>query len=74
MPQGLEHSLWQIRTLAETRVWAHIQQMTQIASKLVRPAVLLLTTGWPWAGPRYGAAIALGVIVIAAVALHFVAP
>ena len=34
--------------------------MIKNASKLARPAVLLLTTGWPWAGPRYGAAAAIG--------------
>jgi len=26
-------------------------------------AVLFLATGWAWAGPRYGAAIALGLII-----------
>jgi len=48
--------------------------MIKNASKLARPAVLLLTTGWPWAGPRYGAAIALAAVIMAAVVLHFAAP
>jgi hypothetical protein len=66
--------LWQRSGLENGRGRAHIQDMIENASKLVRPAVLLLTTGWPWAGPRYGTAIALGVIILAAVVLHFAAP
>jgi hypothetical protein len=66
--------LWQPEGVANERFRAHIQDMIENASKLVRPAVLFLTTGWPWAGPRYGAAIALGVIILAAVVLHFAAP
>jgi hypothetical protein len=42
--------------------------------KLVASAALVVITGGAWPSPRYGAAIALGVCVMAAVALHFVAP
>jgi hypothetical protein len=42
-------------------------------SSLPEPAALLLITAGAWPHPRYGAAIALGVCIVA-VALHFAAP
>ena len=44
------------------------------ALKLVVVAGLLTITGLAWPNPRYGAAIAIGVCILAAIALHFFAP
>jgi hypothetical protein len=53
---------------------AHIEGMVINALKLAGAAALLLITAGAWPHPRYGAAIALGVCIMAAVALHFAAP
>lgn len=44
------------------------------ALKLAGVAALVLITSGAWPNPRYGAAIALGVCIMAAVFLHFAAP
>jgi hypothetical protein len=44
------------------------------ALKLVVLAGLLLISGGAWPNPRYGAAIAVGLCVLAAVVIHFAAP
>jgi hypothetical protein len=42
--------------------------------KLVVETGLLTITGLAWPNPRNGAAIAIGVCILAAIALHFFAP
>ena len=44
------------------------------ALKLVVETGLLTITGLAWPNSRYGAAIAIGVGILAAIALHFFAP
>jgi hypothetical protein len=44
------------------------------ALKLVALAGLLLISAGAWPNPRYGAAIAIGLCVLAAVVIHFAAP
>jgi hypothetical protein len=42
--------------------------------KLAGAAALVVISSGAWPNPRYGAAIALGVCITAAVILHFAAP
>jgi hypothetical protein len=42
--------------------------------KLAGAAALVLITTGAWPNPRYGPAIALGLCVVAAIVLHFIAP
>ena len=51
-----------------------LEWMVVNALKLAGAAALLLITAGAWPNARYGAAIALGVCIMAAVALHFAAP
>jgi hypothetical protein len=44
------------------------------ALKLVGAAVLVVISSGAWPNPRYGAAIAVGACIMAAVILHFAAP
>lgn len=44
------------------------------ALKLAASAELILISAGAWPNPRYGAAVAIGVCIMAAVALHFAAP
>lgn len=44
------------------------------ALKLVGAAALVVISSGAWPNPRYGAAVALGVCIMAAVILHFAAP
>ena len=44
------------------------------ALKLAASAGLVFVSVGAWPYPRYGAAISIGVCVVAAVVLHFVAP
>ena len=44
------------------------------ALKLAVSGALLLITAGAWPNARYGAAIAIGLCIVAAVTLHFVAP
>jgi hypothetical protein len=44
------------------------------ALKLVVVAGLVLVSGGAWPNPRYGAAIAIGLCIVAAVVLHFAVP
>jgi len=53
---------------------AHIRGMIANALKLAALAGLLLISGGAWPNPRYGAAIAIGLCIVAAVILHFAAP
>lgn len=53
---------------------AHIDGLVINALKLAGAAALLLITAGAWPNPRHGAAIALGVCILAAVVLHFAAP
>lgn len=48
--------------------------MIENALKLVVSAGLLLISAGAWPGPRYGGAIAIGLCIMAAVALQIVAP
>jgi hypothetical protein len=48
--------------------------MIENALKLAGVAALLLITFGGWPNLRYGPAIAIGVCLIAAVVLHYVAP
>jgi hypothetical protein len=48
--------------------------MMKNALKLVVEAGLLTITGLVWPNARYGAAIGIGVCILAALALHFFAP
>jgi hypothetical protein len=48
--------------------------MIMNALKLLASAGLVFVTAGAWPNPRYGAAISIGVCIVAAVALHFVAP
>ena len=48
--------------------------MIENVLKLAGAAALLLITCGNWPNVRYGAVIAIAVCVLAAVALHFVAP
>jgi hypothetical protein len=48
--------------------------MVTNALKLAAAVALLLITAGAWPNRRYGAAIAVGLCVMAAVVLHFVAP
>ena len=56
------------------RLTAHIERMVRNALRLASGAALVLITGGVWPNPRYGIAIAVGVCIMAAVALHFAAP
>jgi hypothetical protein len=56
------------------RFQGHTEGMIDNALKLVGSAALLLITAGAWPNPRYGAVIALGVCVMAAIVLHFLAP
>ena len=60
--------------MARRRFQAHIASMIMNALKLVAMAGLILISTGAWPNPRYGAAISIGACIIAAVALHFVAP
>jgi asparagine N-glycosylation enzyme membrane subunit Stt3 len=42
--------------------------------KLVGAAALVLISSGAWPNPRYGLPIAIGLCIVAAVILHFVAP
>jgi len=53
---------------------AYIEGMIINTLKLAVAAALVLVSSGAWPNPRYGAAIALGVCVMAAVVLHFIAP
>ena len=53
---------------------AHTGGMVINALKLAGTAALILVTAGAWPNPRYGAAISIGVCILAAVALHFAAP
>jgi hypothetical protein len=53
---------------------ADIGAMIKNALKLVASAGLLLISTGAWPNPRYGAAIAIGLCVLAAVVIHFTAP
>ncbi|MBR0775641.1 hypothetical protein JQ625_12435 [Bradyrhizobium diazoefficiens] len=44
------------------------------AVKLAGAAALFLVTAGVWPSPRYGWAVAIGICILAAVALHFAAP
>jgi hypothetical protein len=48
--------------------------MIENALKLAGLAALILITSGTWPSLRYGAAIAVGVCLMAAAVLHFVAP
>jgi hypothetical protein len=52
----------------------HIEVMVTNALKLVAVAALILLTTGAWPNPRYGAMIALGICIMAALTLHFAAP
>lgn len=52
----------------------HIDDMLTNALKFTIETVLLTMTGLAWPNPRYGAAIAIGICIMAAVALRFGAP
>jgi hypothetical protein len=58
----------------QIRARAHIEGMVMNAIKLVGAAALILITSGAWPNPRYGSVIALGICIMAAVALHFAAP
>jgi hypothetical protein len=60
--------------VAQKRFRAHISGMINNALKLAAVPALVIITAGAWPNPRYGAAIAIGLCVMAAVALHFVAP
>ena len=51
-----------------------LRGMITNALKLVVSGALLLMTSGAWPNARYGAAIAIGLCIVAAVTLHFVAP
>jgi|EndMetStandDraft_4_1072995.scaffolds.fasta_scaffold848155_1 hypothetical protein len=53
---------------------AYIEGMIENALKLAGLAALILITSGTWPSLRYGAAIAVGVCLMAAAVLHFVAP
>jgi hypothetical protein len=48
--------------------------MVMNALKLVSAAALILITAGAWPSPRYGSMIALGICIMAALALHFAVP
>jgi hypothetical protein len=52
----------------------HTDGMLTNALKFAVETALLTITGLAWPNPRYGAAIAIGICILAAVALHFGAP
>jgi hypothetical protein len=53
---------------------AHTEAMVMNALKLVSAAALILITAGAWPSPRYGSMIALGICIMAALALHFAVP
>jgi hypothetical protein len=60
--------------MSQGRFRPYIEAMIENALKLVASAGLLLVTAGAWPNPRYGAAIALGICVLAAVVIHFAVP
>jgi hypothetical protein len=48
--------------------------MIMNALKLAATAGLVFVAGGAWPSPRYGAALSIGMCIMAAVVLHFVAP
>jgi hypothetical protein len=48
--------------------------MIMNALKLAASAGLIFISAGAWPNPRYGAAISIGICVLAAVVLHFAAP
>jgi hypothetical protein len=60
--------------MAGQRFRAHIEDMIIYALKLAASIGLVLITTGAWPNPRYGAAISIGVCVLAALTLHFFAP
>jgi hypothetical protein len=62
------------KAIAQSLLRIHAGRMIENALKLVVSAGLLLISAGAWPGPRYGGAIAIGFCLMAAVALHVVAP
>lgn len=59
---------------AVVRGRAHTERMVVNALKLAGVVALVLITAGAWPNPRYGAAISIGMCMMAAIALHFAAP
>jgi hypothetical protein len=60
--------------MGRRRFQTYIDSMIINALKLVASAGLLLISAGAWPNLRYGAAIAIGLCVLAAVAIHFAVP
>lgn len=51
-----------------------MERMITNTLKFAASAGLLLISGGAWPNPRYGAAVAIGLCIVAAIAIHFAAP
>jgi hypothetical protein len=66
--------LWRRSGLEKARLRAHIQKMVVNALKLAALAGMVLIAGGLWSDFRKSAALAIGLCIVAALVLHFVAP